>query len=87
MKPGTRFFDVEGVPVRIEPAADGGLSVFAFDPLPRFFPLFSVLRTGAEITRETFDEMVKECAAAKSLAQGADAVFEKRDAASWPHDD
>jgi hypothetical protein len=55
-----RFFDVEGVPVKVEPAPDGGLSVFAFDPLPRFFPLASALRGGEPISRETFLEMVRE---------------------------
>ncbi len=66
----TRFFDVEGVPVKIEPAADGGLDVFAFDPEPRFFPLQWALRTGAPITPDEFAEMVRECAIAKRREHG-----------------
>jgi hypothetical protein len=66
----TRFFDVDGVPVKIEPAADGGLDVFAFDPEPRFFPLHWVLRAGAPITPGEFAEMVRECAIAKRPEQG-----------------
>ncbi len=61
-----RFFDVDGVPVKVEPASDGGLSVFAFDPLPRFFPLATTLRGGEPITRETFLEMVREFTQATS---------------------
>ena len=55
---GHRFFDVDGVPVRIEPLPGGELSVFAFDPAQRLFPLDSVIQKGVEISHETFREMV-----------------------------
>ena len=57
---GIRFFNVEGVPVKISLAVDGELGVFAFDPAARFFPLNSVIQNGVEISREAFDEMVLE---------------------------
>jgi len=70
LPPGTKFADVEGVPVALIPTLYGGLSVRAFDnPTgpggePRGFPLDSVSRNGSMISSEAFDSLVM----AQSLA-------------------
>jgi len=54
--PGTKFFDVEDIPVARIPTPE--LGYFAFDPNKRFFPFSSVLRNGAEISEEKFRALV-----------------------------
>jgi hypothetical protein len=51
---GTRFFDVEGVPVAEKPR---GVCV-AFDPAPRWFPSVSVDRNGTEVSLDAFSKLV-----------------------------
>lgn len=54
--PGTKFFDVEDVPVaRIESPVFG---YFAFDPNKRPFPVESVDRNGVLVSEEKFRELV-----------------------------
>lgn len=54
-----RFFDVEGVPVKFERAASGGMAVLAFDSVPpRRFPIDSVYRNGSEITENEFNRLL-----------------------------
>ena len=62
--PGTRFYEVEGVPVALEPAKSGAPVVTAVDPVRRDFPLDAVYRSGIEITPGRFDELAGTFAAA-----------------------
>lgn len=58
--PGTKFFDVEGLPVALIPKSDGGLGARAFDKgMPRWFPIDSVDRNGFEISEDAFFELVE----------------------------
>lgn len=76
--PGTQLFEVEGVPVALEPAGEGGAVARAFDPSPRYFPVNAVVRNGVEISREAFDELVAECREVRTLTLVP---------AAWPADD
>ena len=55
--PGTRFFDVEGIPVAWSPLPDGGMRLGAYDPELRFFPMSSVERNGMEVDAAAFDRL------------------------------
>ena len=56
--PGTRFFDVEGVPAAMIPLPDGGMRVSAFDEAePRWFSMSSLMRNGGEVTEADFDRL------------------------------
>lgn len=76
--PRAKFYDVEGVPVALESTPSGGLGARAVDPTPRYFPVNSVFRGGTEISRETFDDMVREFREAQNIKQSS---------AAWPADD
>lgn len=78
LRPGARLYEVEGVPVALEPAAEGGAVARAFDPSPRYFPLNALARGGAEISREAFDALVAEWSEVPTVALAPPA---------WPADD
>ena len=55
---GTKFFDVEDVPVADIPTPEGGSGFWAFDPDKRRFPGESVYRNGMMVRESAFREMV-----------------------------
>jgi hypothetical protein len=58
LPPGTRFLDVEGIPVALIPLQDGGLKCEAFDSdPPRPFPLSSAYNNGAVIPQAQWDAL------------------------------
>ena len=63
LPPGSRLFDVDGVPVALLGPAEAAASSFkspvmAFDPTPRPFPAASLFRSGSEIDAEAWDALV-----------------------------
>jgi len=51
---GSKFYDVEGVPVSVEPEGKTLAWDGATGAPSRWFPLYSVCRNGTEISREAF---------------------------------
>jgi hypothetical protein len=61
---GTRFWDVQGVPVAVIPTHDSGSLVRAYDsPLPRPFARGALIRYGAYMSCKAWDSLVDQCLA------------------------
>ncbi len=65
---GSKFFDVDGVPVALVPTSEGGMSTKAFDPIERSFPRDSLERKGAPLSDSEFDDFVDSFQASSTPA-------------------
>lgn len=76
LPPGSKFFDVDGVPVAlmgpaVEPTSPFKSPVMAFDSTPRPFPVASLYRNGSEAQAEAWDGLIEFFAGSTEARAGA----------------